>query len=97
MLHRLRHGSVSFYTATFITPALTKASLYIEFCDRGSLGGLISAYIDHREGLPFTDQPTVPERFIWHAFADLCDGLAYLQGGRSYMPEEATDYTPDPK
>jgi NIMA (never in mitosis gene a)-related kinase len=97
MLHRLRHGSISFYTAGFITPDLSSASVYVEFCDRGSLENLITAYGEHRNSVPNNQKPEVPERFIWHAFAGLCDGLAYLFGGRSYIAEGVTDYTPDPK
>jgi serine/threonine protein kinase len=54
------------------------ASVYVEFCDRGSLQDLIEKYQQQTK-------LKVPERFIWHCFASLCDGLAYLQGGRSYI------------
>jgi NIMA (never in mitosis gene a)-related kinase len=96
MLYRLRHGSISFYTAAFVTPDLRLASVYVEFCDRGSLENLIKAYAEHRQNVPHKQKPEIPERFIWHAFAGLCDGLAYLLGGRSYMPKEVTDYSPTP-
>jgi serine/threonine protein kinase len=96
MLYRLKHGSISFYTAGFITPDLRLASVYVEFCDRGSLENLILAYDEHRMNEPPYKKPEIPERFIWHAFAGLCDGLAYLLGGRSYMPKEVTDYSRAP-
>ena len=32
----------------------------------------------------------MPERFVWHAFLGLCDGLAYLLNGRSYYDARAT-------
>jgi serine/threonine protein kinase len=57
-------------------------SVYVEFCDRGSLEDLIKTYIEQRSsGIDVS----VPELFIWHAFLGLVDGLAYLQGGRSYL------------
>jgi serine/threonine protein kinase len=34
----------------------------------------------------------LPERFLWHAFGGLCDGLAYLRGGRSYISLDTHDY-----
>ena len=67
---------------------LSAASVYVEFCDRGSLDDLINAYQKD------SSKALVPERFIWHAFLTLCDGLAYLQGGRSYINTE--DYRPVP-
>lgn len=33
-------------------------------------------------------QIIIPELFIWHAFLGLADGLAYLQGGKSYINED---------
>lgn len=81
MIRRLCHSSLTFYTAAFIKPNLKDASLYVEFCDRGSLSDLIQEYIKH-----YNDKPRlcVPEAFLWHAFIGLCDGLAYLQGGDSF-------------
>jgi serine/threonine protein kinase len=93
MLHRLRHGAIAFYTAGFVTSDLRFASLYVEFCDRGSLDNLIRAFSEHRVDVPDKDKPSVPERFIWHAFGSLCDALAYLYGGRSYISFENTDYS----
>jgi len=95
MLHRLKHASLTLYTAGFVLPDLSRASVYVEFCDRGSLEDVICNYQKHALENP-GKQPrlTPPERFIWHAFAGLCDGLAYLLGGRSYVSEEVTDYSP---
>lgn len=81
MLRRVCHSSLTFYTAAFIKPNLQDASLYVEFCDRGSLQDMIKEYLKHYDDRP---RPCVPEAFLWHAFTGLCDGLAYLQGGDSF-------------
>jgi serine/threonine protein kinase len=93
MLHRLKHGSLTFYVAAFITspPDEFKASVYVEFCDRGSLEDLIKAYQRRRQIQH--PGPRLPERFLWHAFGGLCDGLAYLRGGRSYISLDNNDYS----
>jgi serine/threonine protein kinase len=94
MLHRLRHCSISFYLAGFITPDNLKASVYVEFCDRGSLDNLIKAYGEKRiNARKDSEKPEIPERFIWHVFLSLCDAMAYLLGGRSYSSMENKDYT----
>lgn len=36
------------------------------------------------------------QRFIWHATIGLCDGIAYLRGGQSYVGPDCHDYTPVP-
>jgi serine/threonine protein kinase len=81
MLRRVCHSSLTFYTAAFIKPDLTDASLYVEFCDRGSLEDMIKQFRKHSKDTP---KPFVTEAFVWHAFTGLCDGLAYLQGGMSF-------------
>jgi serine/threonine protein kinase len=96
MLFRLKHSSISFYMAAFITPLC--ASVYVEFCDRGSLENLIKAFATHRKDAQRVgaEKPEMPERFIWHAFATLCDGLAFLMGGRTYLSNDVTNYDPAP-
>lgn len=80
MLHRVKHGSLTFYIDAFITDSPPAASLYVEFCDRGSLDNIIRKYFE----LTQDPKPTVPEAFVWHAFIGLCDGLAYLETGVSH-------------
>jgi NIMA (never in mitosis gene a)-related kinase len=82
MLERVKHASLTFYTMSFIMQDLSDASLYVEFCDRGSLEELIKAYIKRSDQRP---KPNVPEAFAWHALVGLCDGLAYLQTGSSHF------------
>ncbi|PVH67745.1 hypothetical protein DL98DRAFT_600177 [Cadophora sp. DSE1049] len=77
MLHRLKHGSISFYTAGFID-------------DANQIG---SKYAKKRYAARDINEkpPSVPEGFLWHALTGLMDGLAYLQNGRSYMDPNLTD------
>ena len=53
MLRKLKHGSLTFYTAAFVTQNPPDASVYVEFCDRGSLENIIVKYAEHR----ITDDP----------------------------------------
>jgi hypothetical protein len=83
MLHRVNHPALTNFMAGFIlenaNPA--QASLYMEFCDRGSLDGVIREYTTRRNN--GDRNAMVPEGFIWHALVGLADGLAYLQSGVS--------------
>ncbi|TAQ83898.1 hypothetical protein B7494_g7776 [Chlorociboria aeruginascens] len=74
MLQRLTHPSLTAYFTAFITPDPPCASLYVEFCDRGSLDNLVDKF--SARGV------RVPEPFVWHIFSGLCDGLDYLITGR---------------
>lgn len=87
MLHRVKHCSLTFFMAGFILPDLSDASLYVEFCDRGSLEDVMKEYTQRSNQIP---RPRVPEAFVWHAFAGLCDGLAYLQTGRIQIRKKAS-------
>lgn len=78
MIYRLNHASLTNYHSAFITPGNLQASIYIEFCDRGDLDGVIREYAKRKNENP---RPRPPEAFVWHAFAGLLDGLAYLQTG----------------
>ena len=64
MMHRVNHPSLTNYVAGCILGKanLLAASLYIEFCDRGSLGGLLKAYISRSKKVG--KKTNVPEGFI---------------------------------
>ncbi|EHL00263.1 hypothetical protein M7I_3754 [Glarea lozoyensis 74030] len=63
---------IKFYHAAFIDEKSLRpsASLYIEFCDRGSLRDLLEQYSKRRND---REPPTIPEAFIWHVFIGLMD------------------------
>ncbi|KAM3074257.1 hypothetical protein ACMFMF_006276 [Clarireedia jacksonii] len=84
---KLMHPALANAIDAFIYPNLenpTAASLYLEFCDLGSLEDLIQRYAK-RIGTP--QESHIPERFAWHALIGLCDGLSYLLGGRSFATD----------
>ena len=84
MMHRVRHPALANFVAGFILENSNppQASLYIEFCDRGSLSELIKTFADRLKRGDI--EAIVPEGFVWHALTGLADGLAYLQTGVSH-------------
>ncbi|EPE27244.1 Protein kinase-like (PK-like) [Glarea lozoyensis ATCC 20868] len=89
LLRKCMHYSLTSYHAAFIDEKSLRpsASLYIEFCDRGSLRDLLEQYSKRRND---REPPTIPEAFIWHVFIGLMDGLAYLQTGRYCLSDPQT-------
>ncbi|KAF5875237.1 putative g2-specific protein kinase protein [Botrytis fragariae] len=86
--HRVMHGGLAGYINGFIEPNdihPASASLFLEFCDLGSLDDLIKC---HAQRLGTRDAVDVPERFVWHAIVGLCDALSYLWGGKSFITNE---------
>ncbi|PBP25516.1 G2-specific serine/threonine protein kinase, partial [Diplocarpon rosae] len=87
ILRRLKHGSISFYTAAFIDLNQGVGSIYVEFCDRGSLEDVCKEYAKRRIAGEIANKkneiPSVPEAFIWHALIGLTAAIAYLATGRS--------------
>lgn len=81
LVRKIRHDAMTSYLSAFIVDNGPRpyASLYMEFCDRGSLKDLIMKYCQRN------DSPVqrVPEEFAWHIFGSLLDGLAFLQIGVS--------------
>ncbi|KAA8565112.1 hypothetical protein EYC84_010861 [Monilinia fructicola] len=86
--HRVIHGGLAAFIEGFIAPDMihpTSASLYLEFCDLGSLNDLINCFAQR---IHTNEAAYVPERFVWHAFCGLCDALAYLWGGKSFLSDK---------
>lgn len=93
---KLIHPALANAIDAFIAPNLQnpqEASLYLEFCDRGSLKDLIEQYAMR---IGTREEALVPERFVWHALIGLCDGLSYLYGGRSFATDKNARYDPQP-
>ncbi|KAI1434332.1 kinase-like protein [Xylaria sp. CBS 124048] len=82
MMRKLMHSSIVHYIDAYYREKPFGASVYMEYCDRGSLDTLLQKYRDEKKAhLPFR----LPEGFIWHAFVGLADALGYLQTGRSFV------------
>lgn len=98
LIRKLNHSALTNYSAAAFVdqPNLKMASLYIEFCDRGSLDDLIRAY-KSRQTIA-RPPPIPPEAFIWHAFGGLLDALVYLQIGTGLLhlknPSRPARWTP---
>lgn len=83
LMHRVKHPALTFFSNGFITREIS--AVYMELCDRGSLGDIMSAYKDMRKKSSPDERPRMPEKFLWHCFVGLCDALAYLQTGLHYL------------
>ncbi|KAI9644333.1 hypothetical protein NHQ30_007690 [Ciborinia camelliae] len=91
--HRVIHGGLASFIEGFIAPDMinpTSGSLYLEFCDLGSLNDLIKCYAQR---LHTNEESHIPERFVWHAMSGLCDALAYLWGGKNFVSDETARET----
>lgn len=99
MIHRLKHGSLSFYTAGFIDKDINIGSVFVEFCDRGSMEDVYSKYNQRNIWARQHKQELfrVPEGFLWHILIGLVDAMAYLANGRSYVDESVLDTKPADK
>jgi serine/threonine protein kinase len=77
---KVMHPSLTGYHAAYVVEdgLIPSASLYIKFCDRGSVRDLLEKYT---ERINEPKQPHVQEALIWHVFIGLMDALAYLQTG----------------
>ncbi|RYP34537.1 hypothetical protein DL767_004249 [Monosporascus sp. MG133] len=80
MMKDLIHNSIIHYVASFVQDSPFRATVYMEYCDRGSLRDLILTYKDRKK----SHAPDfVPESFVWHVFVGIADALGYLATGRS--------------
>ncbi|KAI0143105.1 kinase-like domain-containing protein [Xylariaceae sp. FL1272] len=70
------------YVAGYIRNNPFEASVYMEFCDRGSLDDMLKRY---KLKLKNGESDRIPESFIWHTFCGLADALGYLQTGQSHV------------
>ncbi|TVY93933.1 Actin-regulating kinase [Lachnellula willkommii] len=81
MIRRLNHAALTCYSVAYIIEGEhPTASVWIEYCDRGDLDGLIREFSKRQK-----ERPLPPEAFVWHAFGGLLDGLAYLQTGVGHL------------
>ncbi|MCJ1367456.1 hypothetical protein MMC16_006589 [Acarospora aff. strigata] len=82
ILQRLYHPNVCRYIDGFISeedPPPLRASLYMEYCDLGSMETLLEKYRKRRRSTRI--QEYMPEGFIWKAFLELSSALRYIHHG----------------
>ncbi|CAJ2503135.1 Uu.00g105290.m01.CDS01 [Anthostomella pinea] len=88
---QLVHHAIIHYVDAYIEYNPFRASLYMEYCDRGTLKDLIVKYKKKKKA---SKQDRIPESFLWHTLISLADALAYLKTGRSFAAPELDK--PDP-
>lgn len=92
MLQVLRHQNVVGYVDACITDGVPRQmSLYMEYCDLGSLQKLIKRYLQNDEYIPAElccgcqqqspSRVSAPESFVWHVLHSLASALQYLHYG----------------
>lgn len=82
ILQRLVHPSICKYIDASISdddPPPLRASLYMEYCDLGSLELLLQKY--RKRNRWHHTRSYIPEAFIWKVFLELCSALQYLHHG----------------
>lgn len=82
ILQDLYHPNICEYIDGFISdddPPPLRASLYMEYCDLGSLELLLKKYRKHQKSAQVRSY--IPESFIWKTFLELSSALQYLHHG----------------
>ncbi|MCJ1477841.1 hypothetical protein MMC13_006514 [Lambiella insularis] len=74
LLRSLKHKNISEYIDSFIENGyLPHASLYMDFCEMGSLNDTLEKYASQGR--------IINEAFAWHTFKELANALGYIQYG----------------
>ncbi|RYP19474.1 hypothetical protein DL765_003314 [Monosporascus sp. GIB2] len=89
MMKDLMHSSIIHYVASFVQDSPFRATVYMEYCDRGTLRDLILTYKDRKKS---HTPDFVPESFVWHAFAVKNNDAA---AAGSWVPVVHRDIKPD--
>ena len=81
-LNVLRHPNIINYIDAYLPRALSNqsASLYLEYCELGTLHDLIKKYVEHNERYP-GQRAHIPEPFIWHVLESMASALQYIHHG----------------
>ncbi|KAI5927112.1 kinase-like domain-containing protein [Camillea tinctor] len=82
LMKKLLHSAIIHYIASYIQDNPFQATVYMEYCDRGSLDDLLEVYKKKKKA---REPDLIPESFIWHAFVGLSDALGFLRTGQSHV------------
>ena len=63
-----------------LAPTFQSASLYLEYCELGTLHDLIKKYVEHNKR-NLREQAHMPEPFIWHVLESMASALQYIHHG----------------
>ncbi|KAI1641277.1 kinase-like domain-containing protein [Biscogniauxia mediterranea] len=90
VMKKLFHSAIIHYIASYIQDDPFQATVYMEYCDRGSLKDLLAVYKRKKKA---HEPDLIPESFLWHAFVGLSDALGFLRTGQSHIsvPLEKND------
>ncbi len=102
LLQVLRHPNVVGFVDACITDAIPQQmSLYMEYCDLGSLQGLIRKYMKYNDHQSLSSRVIVPESFVWHVLHSLASALQYIHYGiegndrrEPPVPKDPTQWPP---
>ncbi|KAL8780181.1 MAG: hypothetical protein Q9213_006579 [Squamulea squamosa] len=90
-----RHSRIISLRAALVSPIQTE--LYLDYCSGGDLSSFVEAYHSH----PVQYAPweysvnCVPESFIWHAFLQLTEALAFIHYGYNRTAPSSHQIHPD--
>lgn len=76
LLRSIKHRNVSDYIHAFCTGREShdpQASIFMDFCDLGSLNDVLENHAKHHKG--------IGEGFVWSAFKQLTNAIGYIQYG----------------
>lgn len=84
-LNVLKHPNIITYIDAYIPlgRSSTGPSLYLEYCELGTLQDLIKTYLMQNDRYPKKAQAYIPERFIWHVLESMASALLYIHHGQS--------------
>ncbi|KAI9709813.1 MAG: hypothetical protein M1812_007605 [Candelaria pacifica] len=85
-LRRLHHPNICEYVDAFISKQPPTASLYMEYCDLGTMDGVIDQYRKHAR----EQRKRIPEAFIWKTFFQIADALQYIHQGIDSTTDPST-------
>ena len=81
-LNVLKHPNIIRYIDAYIPHGPHEgASLYVEYCELGTLQGLIERYLARNEKYPENKQARIPEPFIWHVLESMAHAFLYIHHG----------------
>ena len=81
-LNVLKHPNIINYIDAYLprAPSNKSASLYLEYCELGTLDDLIKKYAEHNKRYPGA-RAHIPEPFIWHVLESMASALQYIHHG----------------
>ncbi len=91
ILRKLHHPNICEYVDAFDSKEPPAAGLFMEYCDLGTIDGVIDKYHKQQASRNIPDTwRAIPEAFIWKTLFQLADALQYLHHGISFSSGSLT-------